>query len=274
VNKCPFPSKESLQRDYNELGSLSKIASKYDISLARTKYWSKQLGIVVDSSGGKSIYTVNEDIFSRDSEIGFYLAGFVAADGNIIHDDRSNTSALRLQISRNDREHLITMKTAMAFTGPIGDYETHDAVSGKSIQSSSINIYCSKKLIADASKNFNITPNKTFTYKFPQKIIEHKFVRHFIRGYVDGDGCFYFGDKSNEFSVIGTYSFLKDLKKVLVQKCDINPTKMPEQFKHSKAFRLRWSGNNQIGRIANFLYNNATIYLPRKRLKVEHLLKI
>lgn len=110
MGKYSFLTKELLQEYYDELGSQAAIAEKCNIPLHRVKYYTRKLGVKMDPSGGKTKYIINEDIFSKDSEIGFYIAGFIAADGGVTHDSRSNTSSLNIGLAREDKSHLLKIK--------------------------------------------------------------------------------------------------------------------------------------------------------------------
>ena len=83
MTKYAFLTKETMQQDYDELGTLSAIGRKYDMPTASVKTCARRLSIKMDPPGGKCKYTVNEDFFELDTEEGFYVAGFMAADGNI-----------------------------------------------------------------------------------------------------------------------------------------------------------------------------------------------
>ena len=62
----------------------------------------------------KCKYAVNDNIFENESEISFYLAGFLAADG-CIHSDND----LSIRLSSNDRQHLIKLNDAFESTCPV-----------------------------------------------------------------------------------------------------------------------------------------------------------
>jgi hypothetical protein len=224
---------------------------------------------------GKSKYSINEDIFDIDSEVGFYLAGFIAADGNVFNDIRSNTLSLNIGLSRKDKPHLIKIKEAMCFTGPISDHKHYNKKYDTDYLSSKLQIYCSKKIINDLERNFNVVPNKTFIYQFPNNIILHSMVRHFIRGYFDGDGSFYL-DHANRnsssmcFDLLGTKSFLETVCNILERDCNLQSKAVVNPIKN--IYRLRYSGTNLISKIVNYLYKDATIYLNRKFDIVKHLI--
>jgi|ERR1035437_2809702 hypothetical protein len=266
INKYPFLTKEVFEADYKELKTLPAIAKKYNLTLGIIKYIRKQLGVVVDRSCGKSKYTVNENIFNYDNEVGFYVAGFAAADGNIFHDKRSNTSMFCIGLAKKDREHLTKIKNAIEFSGPILDYE-YDVIR----PSCRMAIYCSKPLIKDLAINFNVVPRKTFIYEFPERLINHSMVNHFIRGYFDGDGCFYVNKKNMvTFELLGTKLFLESVQLILERECELNSKIIVRKIKN--IYRLRYSAKNMVSKICKFLYKDSNILLQRKWDKIKHLL--
>lgn len=273
MTKYKWLTKEILQQDYDELRSLSAIGQKYNIPVGSVKSRAHSLEIAMDPPCGKSKYTVNEDFFSVDSEAAFYVAGFMAADGNITYGKQFKTGLLALGLSSIDKEHLVKIKEAMDFTGIISDYSYWNKCNNVMTNSSWLKIYCSKKLISDIGNRFNVLPQKTFTYTFPIDIINHEMVRHFLRGYFDGDGCFYQPKnmrRSISFELLGTQSFLETVKLILERECNLqSKTKIS---KTKNIHRLRYGGRDQLSKIANYLYGNSTIRLERKFDKIAHLI--
>jgi hypothetical protein len=265
-------TKKVLQDEYDQLGSISAIAKKYNIPNGSVKRLIHKFRVEVDSPGGKCKYTVNENIFSDDSEKSFYIAGFIAADGGI----RGNCGLI-FGLAQKDKDHLVKIRELMDFTGPIRDYSYIRSDSklndDKQNNTSRMCIYCSEKLVSDLYSNFNVTPQKTFTYKFPNKIINHDFVKHFIRGYFDGDGCFYFSkrDQSVSFELLGTRSFLESVKYILERECQFASKIIVRPIKN--IFRLRYRSKIIVFKIVNWLYGDSTIFLKRKRDKIKHLIK-
>ena len=72
----------------------------------------------------------------------------------------------------------------------------------------SLNIH-SNKVVSHLQKNFNIIRNKAKVLD-PPNIKNEDNIRSFIRGYVDGDGCY--NDKYNLISVRGTEQMLSWIK--------------------------------------------------------------
>lgn len=65
-----------------------------------------------------------------------------------------------------------------------------------------------------------VLQKKSLTLKFPNiNIFENKnLIRHFIRGYIDGDGCISYCDKEHKhmtLRILGTKDFLNILQKYL-----------------------------------------------------------
>ena len=90
-------------------------------------------------------------------------------------------------------------------------------------------------------------------------------ILHFIRGYVDGDGCltiFKDGDKlRTRLTMVGTESFLNSINYLFSNKGYIR-NKSTKNYTN-QAFELKFSDiPSRI--LARYLYENATIYLDRK----------
>jgi hypothetical protein len=69
--KYPFLTKEVLEKDYAELQSVSAIAKKYNMPVSSVKNRTKKFNVKLNSCKQPK-YTIDEDIFSRNEEIGFY----------------------------------------------------------------------------------------------------------------------------------------------------------------------------------------------------------
>jgi hypothetical protein len=98
-----------------------------------------------------------------------------------------------------------------------------------------------------------------------------------MRGYIDGDGCFCKAQNKNQkphisFSMRGTCEFLRQFNKILIDADVVREehTIIPKDGKKYAAFdTLKYGGNILCNRLYDFLYNNATIYLERKKNIIE-----
>jgi len=107
--------------------------------------------------------------------------------------------------------------------------------------------------------------------------IPNKCIRHFVRGYLDGDGWLVIRKKGNKIDlgfVCGNKSFLKNLSEKIYDSVEISrkvreKNKVtPKGFK-SKTFLLEYYSSNTVI-VADWLYDNlnpSDIYLDRKYKK-------
>jgi hypothetical protein len=111
-------------------------------------------------------------------------------------------------------------------------------------------------------------PRKSLTLKFPEFLKEHPLVNHFIRGFFDGDGCIIYrkGKTTNRlhFSIVGTLNMIENIMNIFYKKLQIRPRKIYSS-KISPVFNLFVDHKNDILKVQKFLYENATIFLERKK---------
>lgn len=62
----------------------------------------------------------------------------------------------------------------------------------------------------------------------------------------------------------------EQIQKILMKNCELNKTKLQiMNYIGGNMAYLRYGGNQQITRISNFIYDNSTIYLDRKKQVVN-----
>lgn len=98
--------------------------------------------------------------------------------------------------------------------------------------------------------------------KFPNiNIFENKnLIRHFIRGYIDGDGCISYCDKEHKhmtLRILGTKDFLNVLQEYLPLE------KKNKLYKKSNIYDLSFQ-RSRGKYILDYVYKDATIFLDRK----------
>lgn len=120
-------------------------------------------------------HPVNSNFFKIWSPQMAYVLGFIGADGNICHSGRAHT----LHIACDDKDIIEKIKLAFKYKGPI-----HKKVRQNGKISYSLRI-CDPIIFRNLEK-LGVTERKSLTFT-PCKI-PIKLVRHFIRGYFDGDG--------------------------------------------------------------------------------------
>jgi len=232
--------------------------------------------------GHPKIFSCKENIFQEDNEFSFYLAGFIAADGTLRKQKYSKV--LKISLSKKDENHLKQIQKLLENNSPIKHYKTK--IKNKKIcnNKAKYNEYEYSELTITSSKifddldRFNIVPNKTSSYTMPDWLISHNLVRHFIRGYIDGDGsiCISLNKKylkpQASLSIIGNKNLIDVINKIFIEKCKINGSKINHKPGTKHTYRIRFSGNKQMKKLANFLYSDSNIFLRRKIDKINFLL--
>ena len=113
--------------------------------------------------------------------------------------------------------------------------------------------------------NYGCTPNKSLTLKFPDESIftDKSLIRHFIRGYFDGDGCISYANKNHDIpslSVIGTLDFLNSMSSKLLNK----KYKLINNSKINSITKVLLLSPSTSLIFMYILYYGSNIYLKRK----------
>jgi hypothetical protein len=138
---------------------------------------------------------------------------------------------------------------------------------GKEHVSYSYEVY--NKTMINTLINLGCVPKKSLILKFPDENIfaRKELVYDFIRGYIDGDGCISSNGKRGrmQISVLGTEHFLNGIRKYFPQ--------FSKLMKRNNIYCIT-SNSNNADQIGYRLYENATIFLERKRQIYATLCKL
>lgn len=213
----------------------------------------------------KPVYSVDLDFFNTiDTEEKAYILGFICADGHV----DTKTHRIAFIVKDDDYKLLESIKNSMHSTHPIKRKIKHINPYQKS--ENKILYQCSlcingKSLIKPLIK-MGITKRKT--YELNSTIIQYipeALIRHFLRGYFDGDGCISWDKryKSGNKSVVhvaGNYEFLENtFNKYFPTACNLRLYKKSKQ-----CYDYTIQDKHEVLRFLCFLYNDAKIYLERK----------
>ena len=245
-------SDERIVEKYKQLKSIRKVGKVLGISRETARVKLKALGIL----SAPVIHSCNDSFFAQDTPESFYWAGFIGADGCVkLHSKKYKY--LSVGLAKKDRAHIEKFKETLGFTGPISD-----KVDKNGCESSEIKIR-SDQLFNDLAR-FNIVPRKSLTYTFPDWLINHEYVNHFMRGYMDGDGSFYIAKPKNGrtikqiyISLRGTKKFLTAYKNILEKECAFK-SKNKKPRLNNKIYTLEYGGNRKVSKIRDYLYKNST----------------
>jgi hypothetical protein len=156
--------------------------NRTDIALHKK---AKKVGLKSDrlkmTSIAKKRYCCDENFFSKITKESSYWAGFIAADGCV----SLSQQKLRILLKDDDRSHLEKFKTMINFDGNVYTYDRE-----KGSPYCVINIYGIPTVLSDLEENFSVIERKSLIIE-PPNIYDEKMIRHFVRGYFDGDGSIY-----------------------------------------------------------------------------------
>lgn len=195
-----------------------------------------------------------------DTETKAYWLGFIAADGNV------HRVTLSIGLAPVDEAHLHTFTVDIGGTQQV---ETRLKVDGRYVSRVRVN---SVPLVAALARH-GIVPHKSLTLEWPTLPVAME--RHFLRGYVDGDGSWHVrpsrvGRPTWAVSLVGTETFLRRAMAVLIRDCALRPVTIGPASKQSVGvMRFYYGGNQQVARIYRYLYDGATVFLPRKEAKAR-----
>lgn len=207
-----------------------------------------------------------------NSEKKAYLLGFFLADG-YIEDNR-----VRIQNSIDDLEIIKIFRDELS---PDSTICYTNKQTGAKFRKPQCTTGVTSKHMVKTLNNYGIVQNKTYNkeFIFNFNIIPKELHRHFIRGYFDGDGSVSF-HKNNHNTIFFNFSFVfnskafaNQISNIFKDLFQINPVIYHNTGKTTDWFALRFNYNRnrfeKIKEIYNYLYQDSTIFLSRKKIKFD-----
>ena len=249
--------------------SISKIAKLYQVNDSVISRVLKENNIQIRTNNFYKQKRFDETFFDViDTEEKAYWLGFIYADGCVSH--RENTDVFEIKLSETDKTHLEKLKLSLQSEHCIG---TYTSTSGYNIDKTYCSISIVNQHLVDALIKSGVTYQKTHNLKFPTTTqVPNGLIRHFIRGYFDGDGSVYCTQSDNKgcISFTGTENMLNGILNEI--KTMISTNVSLYKYKDKDIYDLKIGGNNYFKQCYEFLYNDATIFLDRKKNKFDEIL--
>jgi intein-encoded DNA endonuclease-like protein len=242
---------------YNELKNLKKVAKSFGVSLRPIKRILTENNLVVTNRR----YGVNHNYFEViNTEDKAYWLGFLYADG-CVRKTKSGSQVV-LKLSQKDEDHLNLFKKNIESEHKV-DHHRNNTVSKKGTPSFSDNCIIrinSNKLVEDLIKQ-GCTPRKTFTIDKPT--IDEKFYKDFIRGYYDGDGNFFYSEKT-KMAVITIVCASENFRAFLIDVISKIPN-IGKIHEDKKKYTIKIVNIVGIVNFLDYIYENSNIHLNRKK---------
>ena len=184
-----------------------------------------------------------------DTEEKAYWLGFLYADGYV----GSTSSRIELSLAEKDLKHIEKFKNFIGIDNKISYREKT-----KAYRYSFRSIPCKEQLIRQGC-----VPKKSLILKFPtSEQVPQNLIKHFIRGYFDGDGWFTNTDSCFQVGLIGTEDFIKGFLNVVENVNTAN--KIFDVHRPDGVKRYVFGAIKDVTNFLNWIYANASIYLDRK----------
>lgn len=228
----------------NEIDKILNLKSR------TSQYILNKNNIVLRHRGPKSKIG-KEDFFDTiDCEAKAYFLGYIMADGNV--SINNNQYSLKFHISIQDREIVDKFLEVINSSNKATIREE-----SQSYYVSLTSVHMCKRLMA-----LGVVPRKTGIEAI-SKDIPRNLIHHYLRGVFDGDGITDISKKRSGF--IGSINMISGILEELKEKLTVF-----EAGKNKKVVYFL-GGKKFSKKLYNYLYDEATIWLERKRTRLEYI---
>lgn len=245
--------------------SCTELSSQYEIHLSTVCRILKKAGINIIQGHSNNIkYTVNHNYLDKiDTEEKAYFLGFFYADG--YNNESRNYIAISLQ--ERDKSIIEKFKKLLESDKPLYfvDFKTKNKNSQNHYK-----LQINSKRLSERLKELGCPQRKSLILEFPtEEQVPSSLLKHFIRGMLDGDGCFSIVMQKEKYKawqvdIMSTLKFCLKLKEILEQKLCINSCVVIKKNGNPLSARIYIGGRKQVAKLLNWIYQDATIYLERK----------
>ena len=226
-------------------------------------------------------FFVDETVFDKiDNQDSAYFLGLLYADGC----NYENCGVVKIDLIQQDLETLENFKKFLNYNGTIKYYKSETKIiNGQTyICQPSCRLSFRSKIISENLSKLGCTSNKTYNLMFPKEdIIPNHLIKHFIRGYLDGDGGISYwidnkntGHKKFNINFCGTSDIIINISKILGEKFNCCPS-IVDRYEERDNNNLQVSvcGNNVIRKILDWIYEDSNIKMKRKYNKYLELIE-
>lgn len=215
--------------------------------------------------------TINSFYFHNiDTPLKAYLLGFIYADGWIVYNPDQNNYEFGMQLQSSDRYILDKINEVLGNQNIISHKEPRNIIYNTQVIHSGhtdcLRVY-SKQLVEDLMLH-GIETNKTQKDVYP--ILNSNLFFDFLRGYIDGDGCYYSNTNYTYMHITSaTLSVLQYLQQTLKTYGIVTHIYSENAKKH----RLMCINTNEMYKLVNHLYYEDDLFcLRRKYNLIKHFL--
>lgn len=197
-------------------------------------------------------YNLNVDYFKTiDSETKAYYLGFGMADFGM----RKDCYSFEFRLKKDDKYIIEKLAKELNYTADL--YHFKDSIR----EGYALNI-SSKDMCRDLIYH-GIVPNKSGKEVLPSTVPK-ELIKHFIRGFIDGDGCIESSMKRLSICSM-SYNILLSIKLFLEKELNIKEYDIKSTIKESGNILYYYKiYSYSFMKVLDYLYKDSTIYLTRK----------
>ena len=234
-----------------------------------------------------SKYKIKGDYFDNiDTEEKAYFLGFLIADGCVMIETIKNNrfveggKGYKLAFGIQDEDGFLMdiFSKELGFEKAKKNTNNQEGVIFRKLQRRFR--FNNKHLVETLINKYKIIPRKTLdtAFEFPLEYIPKHLIRHFVRGFFDGDGCVTFTDKGKifyfNFSFIFTsLIFAKQIGEIFENTFQMTPVYIDVKGKTVDSIALRFRTNRKrlekMKEVFHWFYKDSVVYLERKKVKFE-----
>lgn len=204
------------------------------------------------SNRNPRLYTIDVNYFDKiNTSSKAYILGFLYADGYV----NERKYIIQVGLHKKDTSVLEFIQKELNTVTPIREQKNGNV------------LYLNSKQLVLSLVKLGCHQAKTFTLKFPtEEQVPSEFLSHFIRGYIDGDGCIYNHKRKKTTSVLitGNNYFINELNNQLINILKLESGKLKEHSKSIGISVLSFHKRKTVTLLKNYLYKDASFFLERK----------
>lgn len=201
-----------------------------------------------------------------DTEAKAYYLGFIITDGNIFIEKSDSNRQASISISQSEHDKYILERF-------LQEVRSNTAVGNDGRGTCMVAVR--SDIMAMDLQQYGIQENKTLTTSLP--VIETKYMKHLIRGILDGDGNITSSitaqnKHKHAISFCGTEELMNNIGDYISQQLNVS---RPSVYVYSDRHlsEIKWQSINDCYIIGEWIYEDATIYLNRKKDKYDSFKK-
>jgi transcriptional regulator len=242
---------------------LQEVANEFNTTSATVSRLIKKNGVEID----RFKYHFNEHYFDKiDSQDKAYILGLLWADGH----NRVDRGGVILELQEDDKELLEQINNITENERPLRKVALNDK---KSSWKNQYNLLWQSKYLSSVLNKYGMCQRKSLVLEFP-KWLDKDLYSHFIRGYMDGDGCVCYMQHKHKLqvSMVGTRVFLEVIQKI----CEnIGVKSYITNDKRANKAICQFAIVSNIGSTTflDWIYKNANLKMERKYNKYQQFLR-